>query len=193
MYYRYLLYNRPIERDPNIIHVGGRLFQQFIVDAYSIVELERLEFLRREQPRLRCDLYNGIQDSLTQDTLDPTRIGKMTILPSSFTGSDRAMQQLYQDSMALVRHCGKPDLFITFTANPKWKEITAELRAGQSYMDRPDVVARVFRTKLKLLIYLLKKAGLFGDCKALVYTVEYQKRTLPHAHILLCLYDRYAH
>jgi len=42
------------------------------------------------------------------------------------------------------------------------------------------------------LIHLLKKAGLFGDCKALVYTVEYQKRTLPHAHILLCLYDRHA-
>lgn len=192
MYYRYRLYNRPTERDPNIIHVSGRLFQQFIVDAYSIVELERLEFLRREQPRLRCDLYNGIQDSLTQDTLDPTQIGKMTILPSSFTGSDRAMQQLYQDSMALVRHVGKPDLFITFTANPKWKEIIAELRPGQSYMDRPDVVARVFRTKLKLLIHLLKKGGLFGDCKALVYTVEYQKRTLPHAHILLCLYDCHA-
>ena len=192
MYYRYILYNRSIERDPNIIHLSGRLFQQFIVDAYSIVELERLEFLRREQPRLRCDLYNGIQDSLAQDTLDPTQIGKMIILPSSFTGSDRAMQQLYQDSMALVRHVGKPDLFFTFTANPKWKEITFELRLNQSYMDRPDLVARVFRAKLKLMIYLLKKGGLFGDCQALVYTVEYQKRILPHVHILLCLENHHA-
>jgi hypothetical protein len=192
MYYRYLLFSRPDEIDPNIIQVSGRLFQQFIVDAYSIVELERLEYLRREQRRLRCELYDGIQDSLAQDTVDPTQIGKMTILPSSFTGSDRAMQQLYQDSMALVRHCGKPDLFLTPTANPKWTEITSMLRRGQSYMDRPDVVARVFRAKLKLLIRLLKKGGVFGNCKALVYTVEYQKRTLPHAHILLCLEDRHA-
>jgi hypothetical protein len=72
------------------------------------------------------------------------------------------------------------------------KEITSELRLGQSYMDRPDVVARVFRAKLKLMIHLLKKGGLFGDCRALVYTIEYQKRILPRAHILLCLEIRYA-
>ena len=192
MYYRYRLFERPAAIDPNIIHCGGRLFQQYIVDAYSIVERERLEFLRREQPRLRCQLYDGIQDSLAHDTLDPTQIGKMTVLPSSFAGSDRAMQQLYQDAMALVRHIGKPDLFITFTANPKWNEITSALRPGQSHMDRPDVVARVFRAKLRLLIHLLKKGGVFGKCKALVYTVEYQKRTLPHAHILLCLEGRHA-
>jgi hypothetical protein len=83
----------------------------------------------------------------------------MTILPSSFTGDDRFMQQLYQDSMALM-YFGKPDLFITFTANPKWEEITAELLPGQSYMDRPDIVARFFWTKLKLLIHLLAVRGL---------------------------------
>ena len=119
MYYRYLLYRQPPERDPNIIHVAGRLFQQFVVDAYSVVELERLEFLWREQPKLRCDLCSGIQDYLAQDTVDPAQIGRMTILPPSFTGGDRAMQQLCQDSMALVRHFGKPDLFITFTVNLK--------------------------------------------------------------------------
>jgi helitron helicase-like protein len=108
------------------------------------VELEKLEYVRREQPRLRCELYSGIQDHLVQDILDPSQTGKTTILPSSFTGGDRAMQQLYQDSIALVRYFRKPDLFITFTANPNWDEITAQLRAGQSHMDRPDIVVRVF-------------------------------------------------
>ena len=63
------------------------------------------------------------------------QIRKMTILSSSFTGSDRAMQQLYQDSIASVRHVGKPDLFTTFTVNPEWKEITIELQSGRSCMD----------------------------------------------------------
>ena len=33
--------------------------------------------------------------------------------------------------MAIVRQFGRPSLFITFTANPKWDEITRELLPGQ--------------------------------------------------------------
>jgi hypothetical protein len=63
------------------------------------------------------------------------QIRKMTILSSSFTGSDPALQELCPDSIASVRHVGKPDLFITFTVNSEWKEITIELQSGQSCMD----------------------------------------------------------
>ncbi|KNZ75899.1 hypothetical protein J132_00912 [Termitomyces sp. J132] len=31
----------------------------------------------------------------------------------------KQMQQLFQDSMAICRNFGKPDLFLTMTANPK--------------------------------------------------------------------------
>jgi len=57
------------------------------------------------------------------------------------------MQQIYQDSMTIVRYMGRPSLFITFTANPKWAEITQELLPGQIAGDRPDLVARVFYLK----------------------------------------------
>ena len=40
---------------------------------------------------------------------------RRTILPGSFQGGPRQMQQLYHDAMATVRKLGKPDLFITFT------------------------------------------------------------------------------
>jgi len=60
------------------------------------------------------------------DTLE-NDVGQKMILPSSFQGSERAMGQLYQDAMARVRKFGKSDLFITFTYNPKWKEITDAL------------------------------------------------------------------
>jgi hypothetical protein len=40
------------------------------------------------------------------------------------------MGELYQDAMARVRKFGKPNLFVTFTYNPKWKEITYALLLG---------------------------------------------------------------
>ena len=57
------------------------------------------------------------------------------------------MQQLYQDSMAIVRHFGHPTLFIIFTVNPKWKAVVDERLPGQTAIDRPDLVARVFYIK----------------------------------------------
>ena len=33
-------------------------------------------------------------------------------------GSNCHMFQLFQDSMAIARHCGKPDISLTMTANP---------------------------------------------------------------------------
>ncbi len=46
--------------------------------------------------------------------------------------------------MALMKRYGKAQYFMTFTCNPKWPEIEAELLRGQTALDRPDVVARVF-------------------------------------------------
>jgi hypothetical protein len=97
------------------------------------------------------------------------------------------MQQNYQDAMAIVRTLGKPDLFITFTCNPYWKEIIAALLPGQAPHDRPDIIARVFRLKLDQLIKDLKTNHLFGVPVAHVHVIEFQKRGLPHAHILIIL------
>ena len=77
-------------------------------------------------------------------------IGRRTILPSSFIGSPRYMQQCYQDAMAIVRVMGKPSVFVTFTCNPGWPEIKAELKNDQTAVSRPDLTARVFNMKLKV-------------------------------------------
>ena len=59
------------------------------------------------------------------------------------------MYQRYQDAMALVQKYGKPDLFLTMTCNGNWPEIRNELLPGQATSDRPDLVARVFRSNLR--------------------------------------------
>ena len=43
----------------------------------------------------------------------------------------RGLQQNYEDAMAMISKYGKPALFLTFTCNPKWAEITKNLRPGE--------------------------------------------------------------
>lgn len=74
--------------------------------------------------------------------------------------------------------------------NPKWDEITRELCAGQVSFDRHDLIARVFHLKLKLMMDLLTKESTFGTALCYMYNVEWQKRGLPHAHILLWLLEK---
>jgi hypothetical protein len=54
--------------------------------------------------------------------------------------------------MYLVTHFGKSNLFMTFTANPNWEKVITALFKGQTVIDRSDIIARVFRAKLKDLI-----------------------------------------
>jgi hypothetical protein len=89
--------------------------------------------------------------------------------------------------MAIVRHYGKPTLFITFTCNPKWQEIQDALMPNQSPQDRPDILDRAFAIRLRNLIDDLTIHHVLGLTIAHTYVVEFQKRGLPHAHILLIL------
>jgi len=96
------------------------------------------------------------------------------------------MGQLYQDAMARVRKFGKPDLFVTFTCNPKWKEITNALFPAQTAKDRLDLVTRVFNLKLDALLKDIED-GVLGNVIAKIWVIEFQKRGLPHVHILFIL------
>ncbi|XP_019183654.1 PREDICTED: uncharacterized protein LOC109178476 [Ipomoea nil] len=113
-----------------------RLFQQFVVDGYTMVESGRLIYIRTHQKSLRCETYSGLIDALTRGEVDPAAQGRRIILPSSFTSRARYMIQNYQDAMA-ISDC--------------------------------------------------RKNKLFGSVAGVIYTIEFQKRCLPHAHILLFL------
>ena len=136
-------------QEPATLFQAGRLFQQYVVDAFAVVDQAKLEWIRMHQAQIRADLYNGLADAIVRDEVDTSALGRRIVLPSRFLGSDRFMQQLFQDSMAIVRYFGKPTLFITFTANPSWKEIQDELLPHQAATDRPDLIARVFHLKQK--------------------------------------------
>ncbi|UYV67468.1 hypothetical protein LAZ67_5000717 [Cordylochernes scorpioides] len=163
----------------------GMLTNQFWVDMYAKVESERLSFIRRNQKKLRTENYIHLQDALRADE-NLANIGQIVILPSSFTGGPRYLHERTQDAMTCSSY-GRPRLFITFTCNPQWKEIQMHLFSNNSAKDRYDLISRVFHLKMKKLIYLVTKAELFGPCKCFMFTIEWQKRGLPHAHLLLWL------
>ena len=97
------------------------------------------------------------------------------------------MQQLFQDSMAIIREWGKPDIFLTMTCYPNWPEILAELKDVTNEAEKLTIIARIFRLKLRALLVDILKNQVFGKVKAYMYVVEFQKRGLPHADILLIL------
>ena len=190
----------------NIRHTGSdyifqarRLFQEWILNAWITCENQRLNFQRQNQKTLRADTYRNLQEAVAErrqqapaDSLynneRENAVGRV-ILASSFQCSHRWYLEKFQDGMAICRYFHKPDVFVTMTCNPKWPEITAGLSPGQSPQDRPDLVSRVFKLKKDQLMRDLTKGCIFGKTLAHLWVVEFQKRGLPHVHILIILAD----
>jgi len=117
-------------------------------------------------------LLCGLQEAVNRGETDPSLIGRRVVLPASFTGGMRHMFSNYQDAMAICKKFGYPDLFITITCNVNWSEIRDFLLPkGLSASDRPDIVCRVFKMKLDLIMTDFKKNNFFGNTSAGIYFV----------------------
>jgi hypothetical protein len=182
-----------------------------VVDAWSSVEASELFWLRRNQKQIRADLYQGVCTAANaaqvgnHDNSPTDLIQHRTwiVLTFSHPGSSCHMYQLFQDSMAICRHCHKLDLFLTMTANPNLPEVQDALlnyegidddpdepRKQQTASDHPDIVACVFHQEMQELLKDVRGKngmGIFGKVSGLVYTIEFQKCGLPHMHLLIFL------
>lgn len=163
------------------------LYHQFIVDMYARIESERLQYILFNQPKLRAEEYIHPRDAINNNidrNLNLNNIGNMVILPSSYTGSPRHMQEYIQDAMTYVRAYGRLDLFITFTCNPQWEEIRKNLYTGQAAHDRHNITARAFQQKLKSLRDLIVNHHVCGETQCWMYSICF------HAHILIWLIEK---
>ncbi|OWZ10731.1 Helitron helicase [Phytophthora megakarya] len=99
---------------------------------------------------------------------ESSNLGRKVIIPHTFTDGPRYMYQHFLDAMAIVRETGAPNLFITMTPSI-------------------DLISWcVGLVKLKALNQDLDE-GVLGGVASKVRVVEYQKRGLLHAHILLIM------
>ncbi|CDF37706.1 ATP dependant DNA helicase PIF1 [Chondrus crispus] len=190
MFYRWHLFERAGEFIM-ILH-AARLFQQYLVDQFCKVEAERLSYLRHNQTKLRAADYTSLRDSLgdsgrAEDEADAVRAGRLFILPFTHIGCDSYMRQQMHGIIAISNQIGHPDIFLTMTCNPSWPEITRALLPNQTPQDRLDLCARVFRLKMKDLMFLVINEDVFGTVVAHVRVIKFQKRGLPHAHVVFFL------
>ncbi len=64
---------------------------------------------------------------------------------------------------------------------------------GLTAFDRPDIINQVFQLKVDTLVYDLRHKHIFGRHMAHCYKLEYQKRGLPHVHLLLFLHENHSY
>ncbi|CAN1799656.1 ATP-dependent DNA helicase PIF1 [Linum perenne] len=157
-YYAYRIQTRL--QESSTLLISGRLFQQYVVNAYALVEAERLDWIQNNQTKLRKHYFHGLVDAYKRGDSDLRHTGKHIILASSHTGSPRYKYENFQDAVAICRTLGYPEA---------------------------DVLARVFKVKLNQLMLEIKTKAIFGTTIAFVHTTEFQKRGLPHAHMLVFL------
>ncbi|GJU64221.1 putative PIF1 DNA helicase/replication protein A1-like protein [Tanacetum coccineum] len=74
-----------------------RLFQQFLVDGYTMIEAERMLFNCKQQKELRSEAYSKLA-KLAEDPESGVQLrGKKVVLSSSFTRSPRCSISSFQE------------------------------------------------------------------------------------------------
>ena len=64
------------------------------------------------------------------------------------------------------------------------------LLPGQNTIYSYDITARALKQKSKSLMSFITKLHVFGPTRCWIYSIERQKRELPHAHILIWLVEK---
>ncbi|WJX28192.1 DNA helicase [Trifolium repens] len=166
------------KRDIILHKTGGRLKR---IDEFHPA------YLSYQYPLIFPYGEDGYRDGILlkyKDEVVVTKRNRLTI-----KNCRRYLDQLYFDGMAISNNIGFPDIFITFTCNPNWPEIQRELlKDNLKSQDRPDIITRIFKIKFEALMKDLTRKHILGKVLAYLYTIECQKRGLPHAHILIFLH-----
>ena len=165
-YYLYRLSYRAFIDNFNPLLYAGRLTQQFFIHSYVMIESNRMNVLRNNQTTLRIECYKGLLDNVMNSASNITenftknKIGNLFVLPSTYIGGPRYMQKHYQDAMAIMRKHGRPDLFVTVTCNPKWKELKQVLKhfpKNTTRNDIPNITVGLFHTKFQSILKDISK------------------------------------
>ena len=191
-YYKFLLHERPENfgrRTGNYILQGHKLMMEFVVMAFLREQTQKLRWMRKNQKKIRAEMYKTLLENVQQGEVHGVNHGRKVILPASHYGSVRWYQKKNLESLAIARKKGKPHLFITMTCNPNHPLMLKALPRGSSPTQRPDIVLRIFRQQVFQLTKILVEGMVPGwePLKGIISVIEFQKRGLPHVHVLCIL------
>lgn len=174
----FLFYCRQRLMHEPVFRMNSRIAQEWSCSMFSRFEENKLTYAETSMMQQRLSSYKSIRNSLAGE-----RPG--VLLPATFHGSPVKRRKDTEDALAVVNRKGKPHLLITVTCNPDWPEIVENLKPHQAATDRPDLCCRVFNVKLVQIMADLKSGKVFGEYDYHMYVIEFQKRGLPHSHIVI--------
>ena len=122
------------------------------------MESERLNSFRFNQDKLRVEQNALLREALANE-VDPGNVGRISIMPSSFTNSKRYLTEYAQDGMINIRVYGRGKLS-DHDRQPGVARDEGGPLPGHSpshSLNRQDVTARVFRRKVVKLMELIRK------------------------------------
>uniref|UniRef100_A0A914QVQ7 Helitron helicase-like domain-containing protein n=1 Tax=Panagrolaimus davidi TaxID=227884 RepID=A0A914QVQ7_9BILA len=118
---------------------GGKLFLQYLCDAWARVENGRLQWYKSNQKQIRAASYLEVHEALNKKAQEFGKApGTVKILPSTFYGGPRYLRELCSDAITMVDEYGKPTTMITMTVNPEDEDIINNLYEDQKAWERPD-------------------------------------------------------
>ena len=185
-----MLYIQSRKRKFSRVLHSKRLFQHFLINAFVCVKFNNLNFVRLNQLLLRVDFYRNLMNRLSQNFEFSDIDQKMTILSSNHTKFFRYMKIKKQDVFALIRKFNKLIFFITFICNSHWEKFERNLSDVVDIVNRFDLMIRVFQLKFKKFLRDFIERHVMRIINAHIYVIEFQKRDLSHAHILLIANSR---
>ena len=175
----FLFYCRQRLLCEKVFKYNSRIAQEWACSMYSRFEENTLSFAESTQMQNRVALFRSVRQSGSEAP------GKL--LPASFHGSPAKKKKDTEDALlAIVNRRGRPHIMITMTCNPEWPEIVNNLLPGQVATDNPTLCCQVFKVKMGILLNEIKSGRrVFGKYNWHVGTVEFQKRGLPHVHLVV--------
>lgn len=123
------------------------------------------------------------EDEILNNDMEEKEYGCKTFIPPSLTDSDSYWHQASEKCFNLSCIYGPPSFFLTVSMNPYWIEAKALKRSNGNFSDSA-MISIIFKTKLQTLLRYIQDKNTIGKVNSYVYRIKYQKRGLPHAHIL---------
>ncbi|KAL3075367.1 hypothetical protein niasHT_033597 [Heterodera trifolii] len=186
-------------RDGHWLWDWRTLAQLYTITFNNRMEAQKVQYMKQLQGRRRLVLPSSIINwlsALRDNKGYKGDIGRVYMTDEHFRGSRQYYQREYANCMTICREVGKPDLLVTLTMDPDCPELDEMLPTDpdgqrQQWYDRPDVICRLFVDKFKELCHDLTVKEVMGPVRGWFYSLEHQKRGLPHVHFALILdWDR---
>nr|GEW92912.1 replication protein A 70 kDa DNA-binding subunit B [Tanacetum cinerariifolium] len=91
------------------------LFQQFLVDGYTMVEAERMLYIRNQKSELRCETYSRLAKAA--ESGENKKRGSKVVLPSSFTDRPDVTTRVFKMKLdQLIKDIKERHIFGKFKA-----------------------------------------------------------------------------